>query len=151
MKRCAVWLSIGWLLCSSASGAYLAETNWTVNPVEAGTSWATWATVLTNGDRLAVGFSDASGIVRPRVMRMDTNGVVQFDYVYNTPMMTNYSIRAIYAGVLANSNVFVGCTASGGGYGAFFMTLNANGSSIVTQSLVYASPMRYMPLAPPWW
>lgn len=143
MKRCAVWLSVVWLLCSSASGAYLTGTNWTVNPVEAGTSWATWATVLTNGDRLAVGFSGAGGIVRPRVMRMDTNGVVQFDYAYNTPMMTNYSIRAIYAGVLANSNVFVGCTASGGGYGAFFMTLNANGSSIVTQSLVYANPMRY--------
>jgi hypothetical protein len=144
MKRCAVWLAACWLFCFSASGAYLVETNWVVNPSETGTSWSTWSTVLANGELLAVGFDDSTGFARPRVMRIDTNGVVQLDHAYDTPLMTNYSIRAIYAGVLANSNVFVGCTANGGGYGAFFMTLNTNGSSIVTQSLVSASPMRYM-------
>jgi hypothetical protein len=146
MRFCSALLLGIWMVCLSASGGYLTETNWVVNPSESGTSWSTWSTVLANDELLAVGFEDSTGFARPRVMRIDTNGVVQFDHAYNTPLMTNYSIRAIYAGVLANSNVFVGCTAeaSGGGSGAFFMTLNTNGSSIVTQSLVSASPMRYM-------
>ena len=146
MKRCAVWLSIGWLLCSSASGAYLAETNWAVNPVETGTSWALWSTVLADGELLSVGFSDTNGLFRPRVMRMDTNGVVQFDHVYDTPIMTNYNVYGYYVGRMANSNVFVGCTAEqlSGESAAVFMTLNPEGSAIVTQSLVDIAAKRFM-------
>lgn len=144
MNRCCVFLTMVWLAGVNAFGIHLTETNWTVNPDEPGTSWATWSTVLKNGDLLAVGYEDTNGTARPRVMRIDTNGIVQFSHAFSTSLMTNYSIRAIYAGLLSNSNVFVGCTASDNGApGAFFMTLTPDGSSMITQALVSASPLRF--------
>lgn len=137
--------SFAWMCCLSAFGGFQVETNWVVNPPESGTSWATWSTVLTNQELLSVGFANTTGTVRPRVMRTDTNGVVLFDHVYDTAIMTNYDVSAIYVGQMANSNVFVGCTAKNNGApGALFMTLNPAGSTILSQTLVSTAPMRYM-------
>lgn len=125
---------------------YIENTDWTVNPSETGTSWATWSTALTNGDIIAVGYVHTNSYALPRVMRITPTGTIVFDRAYKPSLISNNDVKALYTTQLPNGHIFVGCDVDASYYsateGSYLMSLNEDGD-VLDESLLDVIPMRF--------
>lgn len=125
---------------------YVQNTDWTINPSEAGTSWSTWSTVLTNGDIVAAGYVLTNGVALPRVMRITQTGSCVFDRAYTSSLFSDHDTKALYVAQLTNGHIFVGCNVDASSLhpteGSYLMSLNTNGD-VLCEAFVEAVPMRF--------
>lgn len=127
---------------TQARAVYVQNTDWTLNPSETGTSWATWSAVLTNGDVVAAGYVLTNGIALPRVMRITQAGSLVFDRAYSPSLISNYDVKALYTAHLPNGHIFIGCDVDAVTKGSYLMSLNEEGD-VLSEALVDVPPMRF--------
>jgi hypothetical protein len=146
MKLGVRWCLFLAFVATQVRAEYLQNTDWTVNPSETGTSWATWSTVLTNGDIVAAGYVYTNSYALPRVMRITPTGTIVFDRAYKPSLISNNDVKALYTTQLPNGHIFVGCDVDASYYsateGSYLMSLNEDGD-ILDESLLDVIPMRF--------
>ena len=145
--KLSVWCYLVLAFCATQVRAvYIQNTDWTINPSEAGTSWATWSNVLTNGDIIAAGYVYTNAFALPRVMRVTQAGTCVFDRVYTPSLTPDHDVKALYIAQLANGHIFVGCDVDASNLnateGSYLLSLNEDGD-ILSQAFVEAIPMRF--------
>ena len=103
---------------------------------------------LANGDILSVGykssFYNAAYVEHPFVMRHTASGETVWGNVYSLSEIQSSRTRAIYAKILSNGSVFIGCTSQGNGYGAFIMSINPNTAQVLSHNLFYSTPVNFL-------
>ena len=103
--------------------------------------------VLPNGDILSVGYRSSlyndTYVEHPLVIRHDASGNIVNGNLYNLTDILSGRTRAIYARLLDNGNVFIGCTRQGDGFGAFVFTINPNTFQVISQNRFAYLPVNY--------
>ncbi len=103
--------------------------------------------VLPNGDILSVGYRsslyNSNYVEYPLVIRHDASGNLIAGNLYALSDILSGRTRAIYARLLNNGNVFIGCTSQGDGFGAFAFTINPTNFQVISQNRFTYLPVNY--------
>ncbi|HOH46803.1 MAG TPA: choice-of-anchor J domain-containing protein [Candidatus Cloacimonadota bacterium] len=105
------------------------------------------AVVLPNGDILSVGYRSGvyndAPVEYPLVIRHDASGNIVNGNLYMLSEILSAKTRAIQAKLLNNGEVFIGCTSTGNGYGAFVFTINPNTFQVTSHYNLNYTPVDY--------
>ncbi len=103
--------------------------------------------VLPNGDILSVGYRSGTYqeayVEYPLVIRHDSSGNIVGGNLYALGDILTGRTRAIYAKLLDNGNVFIGCSRQGDGFGAFAFTINPVNFQVTSQHRFTYAPVNY--------
>lgn len=103
--------------------------------------------VLPNGDILSVGYRsstyNSTYVEYPLVIRHDAAGNIVNGALYPIIDILTGNTRAIYARLLDNGNVFIGCTRQGDGFGAYAFTINPANFQVISHYRFTYSPENY--------
>ncbi|MBM4404188.1 MAG: hypothetical protein FJ042_07415, partial [Candidatus Cloacimonetes bacterium] len=123
--------------------------NYTDNPLgnSDGESSVNCVLELPGGDILSVGYKSSmynGGYVEyPLVVRHTSTGEIVWGNVYVLSEIQASRTRAIYAKLLNNGEVFIGCTSLDNGWGAYKMTINPGTAQVSSHHLFYSVPVNY--------